>query len=129
MNIPTEVSGRKVTRRGVHLHPTGFHGYWLERADYWTDLMKSMGMSWCVCLSDSDGAMVPGVMTLGGQVMGGWLQYCFQPTAGLWNGHAAYRHWKVTRDEKFLAQRAYPWLAEVAGTVFSLCEEEDGILE
>jgi len=76
-----------------------------------------------------DGAMVPGVMTLGGQVMGGWLQYCFQPTAGLWNGHAAYRHWKVTRDEKFLAERAYPWLAEVAGTVFSLCREEKGVLK
>jgi len=76
-----------------------------------------------------DGAMVPGVMTVGGQVMGGWLQYCFQPTAGLWNGHAAYRHWKVTGDEKFLAQRAYPWLAEVADTVFSLCKEEDGVLK
>ena len=76
-----------------------------------------------------DGAMVPGVMTLGGQVMGGWLQYCFLPTAGLWNGHAAHRHWKVTRDEKFLAERAYPWLAEVASTVFSLCKEEDGTLK
>lgn len=76
-----------------------------------------------------EGAMVPGVMTLGGRVMGGWLQYCFQPTAGLWNGHAAYRHWKVTRNKKFLAERAYPWLAEVAGTVFSLCKEEDGVLK
>jgi len=76
-----------------------------------------------------DGAMVPGVMTLGGRVMGGWLQYCFQPTAGLWNGHAAYRHWKVTGDKEFLAQRAYPWLAEVAGSVFSLCKEEDGVLK
>ena len=76
-----------------------------------------------------DGAMVPGVMTLGGQVMGGWFQYSFQPTAGLWNGHAAYRHWKITRDSKFLAEEAYPWLAEIADTVFSLCVEKDGKLK
>lgn len=59
MIIPKSVSGRPVTKRGVHLHPTGFHGFWLERADYWTGLLQSMGMSWCVMCSHSDGAMVP----------------------------------------------------------------------
>jgi len=76
-----------------------------------------------------NGAMVPGVMTLGGRAMGGWIQYAHLICAGLWNGHAYYQHWKVTRDDKFLAERAYPWLSEVAGAVFALCKEEDGILE
>lgn len=59
IEIPAAVSGRTVTRRGVHLHPTGFHGYWLERADYWVELLQSMGMSWALVLSDSDGAVAP----------------------------------------------------------------------
>jgi len=56
--VPEYVSGRKVTKRGVHLHPTGHHGYWLEDPDYWTGKMVSMDISWAVCLTDSDGAMV-----------------------------------------------------------------------
>lgn len=59
MLVPAEVSGRPVTGRGVHLHPTGFHGFWLERADYWVALLQSMGMSWALVLSDSDGAVAP----------------------------------------------------------------------
>jgi alpha-L-fucosidase 2 len=76
----------------------------------------------------TDGAMVPGVMTLGGRAMGGWIQYSHLVCAGLWNGHAFYQHWKVTRDDEFLAERAYPWLSEVAASVFSLTREEDGHL-
>jgi hypothetical protein len=58
--VPAEISGRKVTNRGVHLQPFGFHDYWMERADYWIGLMQSMHMSWCVALSDSDGFQLSG---------------------------------------------------------------------
>ncbi|MFC2046324.1 hypothetical protein ACFLTC_02245 [Chloroflexota bacterium] len=54
LNLPKEVSGRPITNRGVHLQPFGFHGRWLERAGYWTDLLVSMGMSWVVLLTDGD---------------------------------------------------------------------------
>lgn len=54
LDLPTEVSGRPITNRGVHLQPFGFHGRWLERASYWTDLLVSMGMSWVVLLTDGD---------------------------------------------------------------------------
>ena len=75
-----------------------------------------------------DGAMVPGVMTLDGQAMGGWPQYAMSPTAGLWNGHAFYQYWKTSGDMQFLAERAYPWLNEVATSVFALANIEDGVL-
>ena len=75
---------------------------------------------------DIEGAMVPGVMTHRGQAMGGWPQYAMSLTVGLWNGHAFYQHWKTSGDDKFLADRAYPWLKEVASSVFSLAEEKDG---
>lgn len=54
LDIPAEVSGRTVTNRGVHLQPFGFHGDWLNRASYWTELMVSMGISWAVIITDGD---------------------------------------------------------------------------
>ena len=75
-----------------------------------------------------DGAMVPGVMTLKGQAMGGWGQYAMSITAGLWNGHAFYQHWKTSGDREFLRNRAYPWLAEVTAAVLSLTAEQEGKL-
>mgnify|MGYP001819280037 CR=1 FL=1 len=54
MEIPAEVSGRRVSNRGVHLQPFGHHGDWLNNASYWVDLLVSMGMSWVVLLTESD---------------------------------------------------------------------------
>lgn len=54
IEIPSQVSGRPVTNRGVHLQPFGHHGDWLNRASYWAELMASMGMSWAVILTDGD---------------------------------------------------------------------------
>jgi len=76
-----------------------------------------------------DGPMVPGVMSLRGQAMGGWPQYGYMLTAGLWNGHAFYMHWKMTGDDEFMARRAYPWLAEITDALLSLAEEKDSQLK
>lgn len=54
MIVPDNVSGRRVTRRGVHLLPFGFHGAWMQKADYWLQLLVDMDMSWVVVLSESD---------------------------------------------------------------------------
>ena len=60
MIIPKSVSGRPVTNRGVHLQPSGQHTDWMKRADYWIDLLVSMGMSWVTALSDSDALYTSG---------------------------------------------------------------------
>lgn len=75
-----------------------------------------------------DTAMVPGVMTHRGQAMGGWPQYAISLTAGLWNGHAFYQHWKTTGDDSFLSDTAYPWLKEITTSVLSLTNEANGKL-
>jgi hypothetical protein len=54
LDIPHSVSGRRVTSRGVHLHPFGFHGDWLRDAPYWVDLLVDMDMSWVVIITDGD---------------------------------------------------------------------------
>jgi len=72
------------------------------------------------------GAAMPGVSTLAGRPTGGWSQYALSPTNALWVGHSYYLHWRHTMDAAFLAERAYPWLAEMAAGVAELLEERDG---
>ncbi|MEJ2212248.1 MAG: hypothetical protein P8129_24935, partial [Anaerolineae bacterium] len=60
LDIPATVSGRPVTNRGVHLQPFGYHGKWLDREieeGYWTGLLKAMGMSWVVLLTEGDSVL------------------------------------------------------------------------
>ncbi len=62
---------------------------------------------------ETDGAAVPGVMSLAGQPLGGWGQYSLSPTMGAWNAHLFYLHWRYTGDGDFLRTRAYPWCREI----------------
>jgi alpha-L-fucosidase 2 len=57
---------------------------------------------------------VPGVTTLTGGPMGGWIQYSFGPTVSCWLAQHFYLHWQFTKDRQFLKDRAYPWIRDVA---------------
>lgn len=63
---------------------------------------------------ETEGMNVPGVCTLTGQPMGGWIQYAMSQTVGAWLAHHFYMHWKYSADSVFLKTRAYPWLKDVA---------------
>jgi len=60
------------------------------------------------------GLNVPGVATLTGEPMGGWIQYSFGPTVSAWLSQHFYLHWRYTLDREFLAERAYPYISSVA---------------
>lgn len=62
----------------------------------------------------SDGLNVPGVTTLMGEPMGGWIQYSLGPTVSAWLGHHFYLQWRYTMNRDFLSERAYPWLVATA---------------
>jgi alpha-L-fucosidase 2 len=62
----------------------------------------------------TSGLNVPGVTTLRGAPMGGWIQYSFSPTVSAWLGQHFYLHWRYSMDRNFLAEKAYPWLRDVA---------------
>ena len=62
----------------------------------------------------SEGLAVPGVSTITGKPMGGWIQYAFSPTASAWLGQHFYLHWRYSMDREFLKNKAYPWIKEVA---------------
>lgn len=63
---------------------------------------------------ESDGLAVPGVTTLTGEPMGGWIQYAFGPTVSGWLGQHFYLHWRYSMDREFLEEKAYPWIRDVA---------------
>ncbi|HLO80708.1 MAG TPA: hypothetical protein VK166_07105 [Chitinophagaceae bacterium] len=61
-----------------------------------------------------EGLNVPGVTTLDGTEMGGWIQYSLSPTVGCWLAQHYYWQWKYSMDRDFLEKRAYPWVKETA---------------
>ncbi len=60
-----------------------------------------------------DGIAVPGVTTLDGTEMGGWIQYSLSPTVSAWLAQHYYLQWRYSMDRRFLEERAYPWIREV----------------
>jgi alpha-L-fucosidase 2 len=60
------------------------------------------------------GLNVPGVATLQGEPMGGWIQYSFGPTVSAWLAQHFYLHWRYTLNRDFLKDRAYPYISSVA---------------
>lgn len=63
---------------------------------------------------ESDGLAVPGVTTITGEPMGGWIQYAFGPTVSGWLSQHFYLHWRYSMDRDFLKEKAYPWIKDVA---------------
>jgi alpha-L-fucosidase 2 len=62
----------------------------------------------------TEGMNVPGVTTLTGEPMAGWIQYSLGPTVGCWLSQHFYLHWKYSGDKTFLQEKAYPWIKDVA---------------
>ncbi len=62
----------------------------------------------------TEGLNVPGVTTLTGVPMGGWIQYSFSPTVSSWLAQHYYWQWRYSMDRNFLRERAYPWFKAVA---------------
>lgn len=60
------------------------------------------------------GLNVPGVSTLSGKPMGGWIQYSMSPSIGAWLSQHFYWEWKYRMDDDFLRAKAYPWLHQTA---------------
>ncbi|PWJ56627.1 glycosyl hydrolase family 65 [Dyadobacter jejuensis] len=71
-----------------------------------------------------DGLAVPGVTTLDGTEMGGWIQYSLSPTVSAWLAHHYYLQWRYSMDRELLAHRAYPWVSEVCKFLGNITEPD-----
>ncbi|MCW3112716.1 MAG: hypothetical protein JWR18_1112 [Segetibacter sp.] len=72
-----------------------------------------------------EGLAVPGVTTLDGTEMGGWIQYSLSPTVSSWLGQHYYLQWRYSMDKVFLKNRAYPWIKEVAIFLENITTKDD----
>lgn len=60
-----------------------------------------------------EGMNIPGVCTLTGEAMGGWIQYSMSQSVAAWLSQHFWLHWKYSADDNFLRERAYPFIKEV----------------
>ena len=72
-----------------------------------------------------NGLAVPGVTTLDGTEMGGWIQYSFSPTVSSWLAQHYYLQWRYSMDRNFLKNKAYPWIKDVAILLENITEKDE----
>lgn len=73
------------------------------------------------------GLNVPGVATLSGEPMGGWIQYAMGPTVSAWCAQYFYWHWKYSMNEVFLKTKAYPYITAVATYLENITRLHNGV--
>jgi alpha-L-fucosidase 2 len=78
----------------------------------WLWAVKEVNKRWTKKYFNQDGLNVPGVTTISGKEMGGWIQYSMSPTTVAWLSQHFYWQYKYTLDRKFLTTRCYPYFGE-----------------
>ncbi len=89
-----------------HLDLTASYTNWLWK-------VKEVNRKWTNRYFGKHGINIPGVTTISGKEMGGWIQYSMSPTTALWVAQHFYWQWKYSMDKVFLKERCYPYLGEV----------------
>ncbi len=92
---------------GNHLDLTASYTNWLWK-------VKKENERWTQDYFELRGLNVPGVTTISGKPMGGWIQYSMSPTTAAWLAQHFYWQWKYSMDEKFFNEKAYPYIDNVS---------------
>lgn len=74
-----------------------------------------------------DGLNVPGVETINGDPMGGWIQYSLSPTTAAWCAQHFFWQWKYSMDDAFLKNKAYPYIHDVATYLENITTLKNGM--
>lgn len=84
--------------------------------------------AWTRSFWNLPGLNVPMTADLLGRQMGGWEPYAFSATTGAWLAQHFHLHWRFSQDRDFLAERGYPYLAEVCAFLEAVTEKgTDGL--
>lgn len=95
----------------------GYSGNHLDLTEGFTNWLwkvKDENKRWTKQYFEVDGLNVPGVTTISGKPMGGWIQYSMSPTTAVWLAQHFYWQWKYSMNKNFLKTKAYPYLTDVA---------------
>jgi alpha-L-fucosidase 2 len=104
---------------GNHLDLTASYTNWLWKT-------RAENKRWTKAYFGTDGLNVPGVNTISGKPMGGWIQYSMSPTTSAWVAQHFYWQWKYSMDSEFLKQKARPYLLDVARHLDQITHTENG---
>ncbi|MEI9958801.1 MAG: hypothetical protein WDM90_21385 [Ferruginibacter sp.] len=91
---------------GNHLDLTASFTNWLWK-------IRPENKKWAKQYFGVDGLNVPGVTTISGKPMGGWIQYAMSQTTAMWLAQHFYWQWKYSMDKSFLKNRASIYFKEV----------------
>ncbi|MBO9634710.1 MAG: glycoside hydrolase N-terminal domain-containing protein, partial [Chitinophagaceae bacterium] len=92
----------------------------------WLWKVRAENKRWTQQYFGVEGLNVPGVSTISGKPMGGWIQYAMSPTTVCWLSQNFYWQWRYTNDTAFLRERAYPWVRDAATYIVNLVRKRDG---
>lgn len=103
---------------GNHLDLTAGFTNWLWK-------IKEENKRWTKQYFEVNGLNVPGVTTISGKPMGGWIQYSMSPTTSAWLAQHFYWQWKFGMDKDFLKTKAYSYLTEVVTYLQEITSADD----
>lgn len=90
----------------------GYESNHLDLTSSYTNFLwktKDENKRWTNKCFEVDGLNVPGVTTISGKPMGGWIQYSVSPTTVFWLAQHFYWQWKYSMDKKFFYSRLRPY--------------------
>jgi alpha-L-fucosidase 2 len=93
----------------------GYSGNHLDLTEGFTNWLwkvKEENKKWTKQYFEVDGLNVPGVTTISGKPMGGWIQYSMSPTTAAWLVQHFYWQWKYSANKKYLAEKCIPYFDE-----------------
>ena len=93
----------------------GYASNHLDLTESFTNFLwntKSENERWTRECFGVNGLNVPGVTTISGKPMGGWIQYSLSPTTVLWLAQHFYWQWKYSMDKEFFYDRLKPYYEE-----------------
>ncbi|HEY5774288.1 MAG TPA: hypothetical protein VIS75_16735, partial [Chitinophagaceae bacterium] len=98
----------------------GYSGNHLDLTEGFTNWLwkvKEENKKWTKQYFEMDGLNVPGVTTISGKPMGGWIQYSMSPTTSAWLAQHFYWQWKYSMNKTFLKDRARPYINDVTNFI------------
>ncbi len=98
----------------------GYSGNHLDLTEGFTNWLwkiKEENIKWTRQYFEIDGLNVPGVTTISGKPMGGWIQYSMSPTTSAWLAQHFYWQWKYSMNKSFLKDRAEPYINDVTNFI------------
>lgn len=91
---------------GNHLDESQSFTNWLWKT-------KEQNKRWTKNYFEINGLNVPGVTTISGKEMGGWIQYSMSPTTAAWLSQHFFWQWKYSMDKEFLLKKCKPYFDEI----------------